>query len=172
VWRELGKRGDKRIDRKLGIRNHLLYIDLQRYDKLRQVRGDDNWIGSNASGHISPQTAFNLRRHELWIILLGQGHGLVIQFVTEYDRSIGCVGRSSVDDVLIVLLDGRNSKSRVIVIERILNPNDCSQSESVGDVTDSVVNVTIRWSPTFWRDTNDVLSIAKYQSRLKGRYRQ
>lgn len=93
---------------------------------------------------------------QLWQPLDGLGHGKVVKLVSEHDGAAG--GKRAItgfgDDVLIIAIylrlgDGWRSCAYTPILG-IRLPKNGLEVESVGNDTDTVINVTIRWAPAEW----------------------
>ena len=98
---------------------------------------------------------------ELGIKLDSFLHGKVVELVGEYDCASGVKSAvsSGGDQVLVVginLSRGSGRTSNLPVVTVIL-PQYATQTESIGDISDTIVDVTVRGTPTGGRDTNGEL---------------
>lgn len=91
------------------------------------------------------------------VLLHSHVHGVTVDLVSQHDVTDG--GRNVVDDGGVVVLDlllGQLSSWHLLPIVGVGRPDNRLETKTGGDCSDSVVDVTVRWSPSSNGNTGNV----------------
>lgn len=126
------------------------------FERGERIVGLDVWLAlvpADTNGNKVLERLF-----ELGIELDSLSHGIVVDLVGEDDGTsrVECTVSSGGNQVLVVGVDlsGGGRRAANLPIIAVVLPQDTSQTEGVGDVSNTIVDITVRGTPAGGCDAN------------------